>query len=147
MKKQPSPDTAPSRSVNLLSVSPAADDHISLEHIVARPEWTTYSDSKWRLHWSTSLTSALTVLRQGRTPIVICERDLPGSSWRDLLEQSAALPEPPYVIVASRRADDHLWAEALNLGAYDVLARPFDAAEVLRTVSMAWQHWQERYAA
>ena len=31
----------------------------------------------------------------------------------------------PLVIVASHLADDQLWAEALNLGAHDVLAKPF----------------------
>ena len=54
---------------------------------------------------------------------------------------------PPLQIVTSRLANDRLWAEALNLGAYDVLARPFDAAEVLRSVGMAWRRWQDSYAA
>jgi DNA-binding response OmpR family regulator len=34
-------------------------------------------------------------------------------------------------------ADDYLWSEALNLGAYDVLAKPFDVEEVVRTVDAA----------
>ena len=42
-------------------------------------------------------------------------------------------------------ADERLWAEALNLGAYDVLAKPFDRTEVMRVVSMAWMHWSARY--
>ena len=49
----------------------------------------------------------------------------------------ALLPRPPLQIVTSRLANDRLWAEALNLGAYDVLPRPFDPAEVLRSVGMA----------
>jgi hypothetical protein len=32
---------------------------------------------------------------------------------------------------------DYLWAEALNLGAYDVLANFFDLTEVTRTLSSA----------
>jgi FixJ family two-component response regulator len=48
------------------------------------------------------------------------------------------------LIVASRLADDHLWAEALNLGAWDVLAKPFDRREVFRSVKSAWQHWHNR---
>ena len=35
-----------------------------------------------------------------------------------------------------------LWAEALNLGAYDVLAKPFDAAEVTARVSLAVLYWR-----
>jgi DNA-binding NtrC family response regulator len=43
-------------------------------------------------------------------------------------------------------ADEHLWAEALNLGAYDVLAKPFDPTEVVRTLSQAWLHRASRHA-
>ena len=42
------------------------------------------------------------------------------------------------MIVTSRLADDRLWAEVLNLGGYDVLAKPFDASEVARVVGTAW---------
>ena len=47
--------------------------------------------------------------------------------------------------MTSRLADERLWAEALNLGAWDVLAKPFDTNEVIRTVSIAGQHWRDRH--
>ena len=147
MKKRPATETSPYQSVSLLSVSPISNDHSDLERIVAQPEWTKYSASKWRLHRSVTLGSALNALRQSPIPIVICERDLPGGTWIDLLQQTAVLPQPPYVIVTSRLADHQLWAEALNLGAYDVLAKPFDTQEVIRIVSLAWMHWRERRVA
>lgn len=50
----------------------------------------------------------------------------------------------PVLIVVSRVVDDGLWAEVLNLGGYDVLATPFRAREVIRSVSFAWRHWQDR---
>jgi DNA-binding response OmpR family regulator len=75
--------------------------------------------------------------------IVMCDGDRAQLAWRELLQRLAMLPRPPLQIVTSRLANDRLWAEALNLGAYDVLARPFDAAEVLRTLSMAWRRWQD----
>ena len=43
------------------------------------------------------------------------------------------------MIVTSRLADERLWAEALNLGAYDVLAKPFDRTEAMRVVAAAWR--------
>jgi len=49
---------------------------------------------------------------------------------------------PPFVIVTSRLADERFWVEALNLGAYDVLATPLDTTEVTRVVSSAWLHWR-----
>ena len=38
-------------------------------------------------------------------------------------------------------ADERLWAEALNLGAYDVLAKPFGRTEAMRVVAAAWRAW------
>jgi DNA-binding response OmpR family regulator len=64
------------------------------------------------------------------------------------------LPDPPPLIVTSRLADERLWVEALNLGAFDVLAKPFDSTEAMRVVGAAWRAWgwpgrlparQERY--
>jgi DNA-binding response OmpR family regulator len=60
------------------------------------------------------------------------------------LEQLASLPYPPFLIVSSRLADEYLWAEALNIGAYDVMAKPFDSREVVRIFSLAWLHWKDR---
>ena len=46
--------------------------------------------------------------------------------------------------MASRFADDYLWVEALNLGAYDVLAKPFDITELTRSLSLAWLRSQRQ---
>jgi FixJ family two-component response regulator len=76
--------------------------------------------------------------------VVLCETDVLPGTWRDLLEQVTRVPNAPAVIVSSRLADDRLWAEALNLGAWDVLARPFVKSEVVQAVSAAWRHWWNR---
>jgi DNA-binding response OmpR family regulator len=70
--------------------------------------------------------------------VVVCERDLPDGSWKDVLDIAASVIHPPPVIVTSRLADDYLWAEVLNLGGYDVLAKPLDRREVTRTLTFAW---------
>jgi CheY-like chemotaxis protein len=76
---------------------------------------------------------------------VICERDLSPGTWIDMLKEGELLPNAPSFIVTSRLADDRLWAEALNLGAYDVLAKPFERLELVRSVSSAWLHWYHKY--
>ena len=43
--------------------------------------------------------------------------------------------------------DDALWGEVLNLGAYDVLSKPFHRTEVTRIISLAWLYWKDRQAA
>lgn len=74
-----------------------------------------------------------------------CERDLAPGAWKDMLDEAFALPQSPCVIVTSRLADEYLWAEALNVGAYDVLAKPFEREEVVRIVSLASRSWHDRH--
>ena len=63
--------------------------------------------------------------------------------WQELLQDVSELPPPrPRFVIASRLADDRLWSEALNLGAYNVLAKPFDSKEVFWVVSHAWLDWK-----
>ena len=77
--------------------------------------------------------------------MVLCERDLAPESWREMLEHLRQMDDPPLLVVISRLADERLWAEALNLGAHDVLAKPFDASEVTRILSLAWLRWRHRH--
>jgi DNA-binding response OmpR family regulator len=64
-----------------------------------------------------------------------------------MLDYLSLLPHPPLLILSSRLPDERIWSEALNLGAYDILAKPYDPAEVIRIVSLAWQHWLDRRAS
>jgi len=75
-------------------------------------------------------------------PVVLCERDLPGGTWRRLFVETRDLAHPPRLIVVSRLADERLWAEVLNLGGHDVLATPFAADEVRRVLSYAVDSWR-----
>lgn len=145
MEKSAENEPRPTRYVNVLSVSPIDEDAVVLERIVNDPGWTEPAGCRWRLIASRTLALAVKILRQSRDPIpiVLCERDLQPDSWMDVLEQLRLLPDPPFVVVTSRLADELLWAEALNRGAYDVLAKPFDGTEVIRTLSSAWLHWCE----
>lgn len=146
MKKPPGTETNPIQVVTVLSVSPANEDCLALERIFeSATDWAAYTNCRWRLIAHRTLASALTSLQQQRIPIVLCERELLPGSWLDMLERTESLPNPPFLIVTSRLADERLWGEALNRGAYDVLAKPFDRAEVVRVISLAWLHSHDRY--
>ena len=136
MRKPPAIETIGTETAAVLSVSPAEEVHFSLQEI--------FNHSRWKLHKTHSLPAALAIIRAQTIPVVLCETDLVPGTWRDLLDQIARTPDPPAVIVSSRLADDRLWAEALNLGAWDVLARPFVKSEVFQSVSAAWRHWWNR---
>lgn len=129
-----------SHRITVLSVAPMEEDHLVLSAILADSRWPLCPGSQWTLETAGSLPAALAVLDKTRIPLVLCESDLGAGTWREFWEHAATLPDAPFLIVTSRLADEHLWAEALNLGAYDVLAKPFDPTEVIRTLSQAWLH-------
>ena len=125
--------------IGLLSVSPFQDDHDTLASLLGRDQW--------RIHNALSLQSASAFLRSHAVPLVVCEYDLSPDRWTQLLDETRLLSIPPVLIMTCRVADDSLWAEALNVGAYDVLAKPLDRTEVTRVLSSAWLHWQQQCCA
>jgi DNA-binding NtrC family response regulator len=126
----------------ILSVSATSEDHDVVRRSV--------SGMNCRVRTAETCRGALQSLIGERISIVICERDLPDGGWRDLLEHDAASPQRPSLIVTSRLADDRLWAEVLNLGGCDVLAKPFNAVEtkhVLETACLGRRDYAQRTAA
>jgi DNA-binding NtrC family response regulator len=117
----------------VLALTPFQEDRAFLQTIIGHYPWVLFK--------ADHLAAALDLLRLHEICVVFCERDLTPGLWTDLLEHINGLPHPPSVIVTSRLADDRLWSEALNLGAWDVLAKPFDRGEVLRSADAAWRHW------
>jgi len=122
--------------ITVLNLDPVEADHASLENIL--------TCSRWKLRSKTSVEAAIALLQESRVPVLFCETDQRLGHWQKTLDQVMSLPDPPYLIVTSRLADDRLWAEALNLGAYDVLAKPFDRTEVTRIVGSACARWDHR---
>lgn len=132
-------DFTPSEEAAVLVVSPIEEDRTSLRSIL--------ESSDWKVHEAKRVVEAMDILSERQVPLILCERELMVGDWKALLDAVQLLPRPPYVIVASRHADDRLWAEVLNLGGYDVLAIPFDAAEVARVVHFARLAWGRRNVA
>jgi DNA-binding NtrC family response regulator len=111
----------------------------------------TFESSNWRLQWAATPAEALLRLRDNPMAVLIFEdHDPPSPSletepWLQLLEETRRLAHPPKVIIASRQADDRMWAEVLHQGGYDVLPLPLESGEVVRTVSMAWLEWRHEH--
>ena len=126
------PGESVSAAPTLLVVGPVEDD------------WgrdPVFEQFPWPAHRVTNCLEVALHLLDNHPCIVVCERDLADCDWKDVLEIALSLPNPPPVIVTSRLADEYLWAEVLNLGGYDVLAKPLDKQEVSRVLNLAWGHW------
>ena len=135
-----SPDTT-AGIASVLSISPVEEDHFVLRDILNLLDGSLDPHRTFLLKSCANLSTALSVLRDRQFEVVVCARDLAPGSWKDVLDQVTILPDPPSLIVTSRLADERLWAEALNLGAFDVLMKPFDRTEATRVVGAAWRAW------
>ncbi len=130
-----------SSKIAVLSIGPMDTHQAGLAAILQRPNWLAGTASGGRVQFCEASHEALGLLQSRPIPIVLCDC---GAGWREVLDGFRSLPHPPALIVTSRIADDRLWSEALNLGAYDVLAKPYQPEEVVRVLDMAWLRWVER---
>lgn len=73
----------------------------------------------------------------GSYDLVLVDADLPGGSWKMLLESILETQRSCEVIVCARLADEHLWAEVLQCGVYDLIPEPYDEREVARIARCA----------
>jgi len=113
----------------VLAVFPLGKDQTSLARIFAH--------SHWKVRF-TRLPQILTELSESPVGVIIIEAyGASGHCWKDVLLELQKMEDPPPLIVAGRLADERLWMEVLNLGAYDLLATPFDAKEIHHAVSVA----------
>ena len=126
-------DTAHTCSVSALFVG-GFEDERRLVHEVFR-------EFGWRLFEAPDRRRATQCLRRHPVQVVIAKSDMPDGSWREMLDHLRCLVRPPLLIVTSRTADEHLWAEVLNLGGYDALAQPLERDEMVRVVASARRHF------
>jgi CheY-like chemotaxis protein len=123
----PGPGTlSPREPVKLVAITQNPDDAEMLRRIA--------SDCGWRIAIVGSSSAAIASLNDQPTPLVICDRDISGESWHDVLEKIAALPQAVCVLLASR---------------VDVVAKPFHHEELRRAVKFAWswRGWSYRHQA
>jgi len=131
LNKRTSRETVAQQPAGILSISPSANDHETLRHIL---------ENAWHISVASTFSDAIIHLTRERAPlVVICESQLPDGTWKDVFNHIARCPKPPILIVTSRLADEYLWAEVLNLGAYDVLSKPFNEREVRHVLGSVWE--------
>ncbi|MGH9702831.1 MAG: response regulator [Candidatus Acidiferrales bacterium] len=82
-----------------------------------------------------SLEEARALLAKETISLVICDAQLTGGSFRELLPSSETAKIP--VVVASRLPDTRQYLEAMRLGAFDFIASPYRRAEMQHIVSSA----------
>jgi DNA-binding NtrC family response regulator len=84
-----------------------------------------------------NLQQARTKLRQDEYDLILTEAALPDGNWLDALHLARDCSYPINVLVTDQHADARLWAKALNMGVYDLVAQPFYEPEVRRILASA----------
>ena len=129
--------------VTVLLVSPLHEDYEALRRI-----FDASGECHWRIRFTRTCQEAWMALHQENVDAILTECDFPdGLGWKHLLDEIQNMGGFQPVIVVSRLADECLWAEVLNLGAYDLLMKPFDGEDTVRVLAMAMRQAQNaRYA-
>jgi len=95
----------------------------------------------WRLFEARDRRSALRCLDRNPVHVIVAKKKVRDWNWKRLLADLRHHVRPPQLIITSHLADERLWAEALNWGAYDVLAEPLQRDEVERVIASARRHF------
>ena len=98
----------------------------------------------WRMRQFETCRQVLAFLRQNPIPLIISWSEMPDGNWRDLLRQLMLLTNPPLLAVSYQPTGRYFWSEVISLGGYDVLVKPFNAPDIFRMVSLAWESWKDR---
>jgi DNA-binding NtrC family response regulator len=132
------PESLPAEEiVTVLLISPFKEDCSFLRKTFHHPQW--------RILYGEDCRAASEILEKESPPhVILCESTLTDGTWKDILYVTQSIRLQPNLVVASRHADEYLWAEVLNLGGYDVLVKPFEPAEVLRVIGMATTQFTNR---
>ena len=89
------------------------------------------------LHRAADLLELKSHLEAGSYDVVFCGWSNPSGTWIDALEHVLQrYPDLP-VVIFSRTAGEREWVEVLEAGAFDLLAAPYQKAEVLAVLEQA----------
>ncbi len=90
-----------------------------------------------RLHRAGSLEQADSLLGVGDSLVLLTEAAFPGGTWRDALAMKARRHRNAVLVVTAAAADESLWLDVLEQGAYDLILKPFVAEELFRILENA----------
>lgn len=99
--------------------------------------------STWKLESiaAGNLSEARKVLQEQAVSLVFCEDTLPDGSYRDLLRMITASGSRTLVVVMLR--EEQQYAEALQLGAFDVIPFRYRPSDIRWLIFHAIRHVQE----
>jgi DNA-binding NtrC family response regulator len=93
-----------------------------------------------RIYHAGSLGDAKARLQLTGSRVLLTDTIFKEGTWKAALEMVARLRPFRSLVVAAQMADDRLWLATLELGAYDLIQKPFRADELRRILENAHSH-------
>ena len=75
-------------------------------------------------------------------PVVLYDRAVSPTGWREAVAAWTEHSPRPYVILVSARTDNNLWDELQRAGGSDILRSPLNPEHLSSALSRAWAIWQ-----
>ena len=99
------------------------------------------SRNQWKVSLADSFETAQALSAELRASAILCDRDVPGKEWGEVVGALSQSHHRPCVVLVSRVVDDYLWNEVVRRGGYDVLSKPLREEELMKTIKLAWAYW------
>jgi DNA-binding NtrC family response regulator len=80
-------------------------------------------------------------------PLVFTDTNLPDGNWADILGLAEKAKRPVNVIVVARLVDTRFYVEAIETGAFDFIAPPFNSTDLAYVVRSAVDNVMARRSA
>jgi hypothetical protein len=121
----------------VLLASERDDDYQTLQALLHNTRWSVARAITW------SDVSSLC----GRVvnPVVLVDRHFQNADWRFTVSSLLHPAANCCLILLSDVSDPYLWNELVQYGGFDVLTRPFERSEVLRTLTFAQKHCEAHW--
>ncbi len=94
-------------------------------------------EPKFSVLLAESAAPALEILARDSVDVMLTDMRMPGEDGLKLVKRAVAMPRPPVCILMTAYGTFETGAEAIKLGAYDVIAKPVDLAHVELVIQQA----------
>ena len=118
-----------------------ADDHDSLRRGMVRG----LTDVGHELEEAANGNAAIERLHQGQFDVVLCDLKMGGSDGLDVLRTSRALHPTTAVILMTAFGSVHTAVEAMKIGAFEYVQKPFEIEEMEVKIEKALEHRRLKY--
>jgi len=102
-------------------------------------------EREYRVEDAPSVAEARKRIAAGRPDVILLDNSMPGEEGVVLLREVCAASNAPAVIMITAHGSERLAVEAMKIGAYDYLAKPYDLDELRLVVQRALERQELRF--